>query len=150
MPLHPTYWTFNGKIIVTLWLSMVTILASPFSLSVSREAISLVCEAVPGTKGALRKRKVHGWTERGRREGDGVMPTLRERELVSTAHVVSIIAFLPPQRRRGSHFLCALLRWSSMNRCLNIFTHLFIHRCLLWTNVSFRVLCPKQSDVLQT
>lgn len=52
------------RISVILWLSMVTILASPSSLLPSREAISLVCEAVPGTKGALRKRKVHEWTER--------------------------------------------------------------------------------------
>ena len=54
-----------------LWVSVVTILASSSFRPPSREAISLVCEAVPGTKGALRKRKVHGWTEReeGGREG---------------------------------------------------------------------------------
>jgi len=52
---------------------MVTILASPSSRPPSREAVSLVCEAVPGTKGALRKRKVHGGREEGggRREGGG-------------------------------------------------------------------------------
>lgn len=35
-----------------------------FVISLHREAISLVCEAVPGAKGALRKRKV----EREKRE----------------------------------------------------------------------------------
>lgn len=44
---------------VILWLSVISITGFIF-LSPSREAISLVCEAVPGTKGALRKRKVHG------------------------------------------------------------------------------------------
>ncbi|KAK1883642.1 SHC-transforming protein 3 [Dissostichus eleginoides] len=46
-----------NTVTLTLRLSMVTILASPSSHPLSREAISLVCEAVPGTKGALRKRK---------------------------------------------------------------------------------------------
>lgn len=55
-----------------LSLSLVTILASLPSLPPSREAISLVCEAVPGTKGALRKRKVHGWREtEGGMDGGG-------------------------------------------------------------------------------
>lgn len=41
------------------WLSV----ASSPSLLACREAISLVCEALPGTKGALRKRKVE-WKQR--------------------------------------------------------------------------------------
>lgn len=65
--------------------------------------------------------------------------TQRERESL-VLHMFSITAFLPPQRRRGSHFLCALLQWSSMNRCFNVFIHLFIQRFLFWTNVSFSVL----------
>lgn len=44
----------------------------------SREAISLVCDAFPGTKGAPRKRKVHVWligrgTGGSRRSGDGAI-----------------------------------------------------------------------------
>lgn len=70
-------------------LSVVTILTSSCSRPPSREAISLVCEALPGTKGALRKKKVHGWTGGGRdggrkekgeegRDGDAAIATPRE------------------------------------------------------------------------
>lgn len=58
---------------------MVTILASPSSHPLSREAISLVCEAVPGTKGALRKRKVYGGREEVRCRDHGKSDLYTER-----------------------------------------------------------------------
>ncbi|TNN81757.1 SHC-transforming protein 3 [Liparis tanakae] len=62
-----------GVTYIVKYLGCIEVLRSMRSLDfttrsqITREAISLVCEAVPGTKGALRKRKVHG----GREEGDG-------------------------------------------------------------------------------
>ena len=59
-------------------LSLSLSLSGPSFLPVCREAISLVCEAVPGTKGAPRKRKVRG-SEGGSGGGEKVG---REKEWV--------------------------------------------------------------------
>lgn len=79
----------------------------------------------------------------------GIKHTQRA-QLVSTAHMASIITFQPPQRRRETHFLWGLLQWSSMNRCFNVLGHSFILRCLIRTNGSVAIVCSKQSDSLQT